>query len=106
LKKQFFLFENQYTGFDALFIDYYTNTRFKIDQELEADLFALKMMNELGFGFSIEKYRSTLKAIQDEQETKSSLLKPDPSKFHKTLQSKSEGFSSSLNVESLFKELV
>lgn len=31
LKKQFFLFENQYTGFDALFIDYYTNTRYKID---------------------------------------------------------------------------
>lgn len=30
LRKQLFFFQNQYTGFDALFIDYYTNTRFKI----------------------------------------------------------------------------
>ena len=63
LKKQLFLFENQYTGFDALFIDYYTNTRFKIDQELDSDLFSLKIMNEMGIKFSIDKYKATLKVI-------------------------------------------
>ena len=41
------MFENQYTGFDALFIDYYTNTRYKIDQELEADLFAAYLLMPL-----------------------------------------------------------
>ena len=68
LKKQMFLFENQYTGFDALFIDYYTNTRFKIDQELQADLFALNIMKEMGFiqNFTGDQYRKTLKVIQDE----------------------------------------
>jgi hypothetical protein len=25
LRKQYFMFENQYIGFDALFMDYYTN---------------------------------------------------------------------------------
>jgi len=29
-------------------MDYYTNTRFNLDQELEADLFALKVMKENG----------------------------------------------------------
>ena len=71
------MFENQYTGFDALFIDYYTNTRYKIDQELEADLFALKIMNEMGLEFSVEKYKETLKIIQDEEEIKQKLLKID-----------------------------
>ena len=71
------MFENQYTGFDALFIDYYTNTRYKIDQELEADLFALKIMNEMGLEFSVEKYKETLKIIQDEEEMKQKLLKID-----------------------------
>ena len=33
LKRQLFLFNNQYTGFDALFVDYFTNTRFTLDQE-------------------------------------------------------------------------
>lgn len=30
LKKQMSLFTNQYTGIDALFIDYYTNNRFSL----------------------------------------------------------------------------
>jgi hypothetical protein len=28
LKKQLFMFTNQYTGFDAIFIEYFTNTRY------------------------------------------------------------------------------
>ena len=31
LRKQFFFFENQYIGFDALMIEYYTNARFTLD---------------------------------------------------------------------------
>ena len=31
LKRQLFLFNNQYTGFDALFIDHFTNTRYTLD---------------------------------------------------------------------------
>ena len=30
LKKQLMGFKNQYTGFDALFIDYYTNSRYEL----------------------------------------------------------------------------
>jgi hypothetical protein len=48
LRKQYFFFENQYIGFDALFIDYYTNTRYTLDQEFESDLLALKLMKEMG----------------------------------------------------------
>jgi len=57
------LFETGYTGFDALFIDYYTNQRYKIDQELEVDMFALNMMIEIGIDFSLDDYRNTLKII-------------------------------------------
>ena len=104
LKKQLFLFENQYTGFDALFIDYYTNTRFKIDQELEADLFSLKIMNEMGLEFSIEKYKSTLKVLQDEQETKNELMRVDTSQFESVFRNKSGEFKSNINVEKIFLE--
>ena len=31
LRRQLFFFNNQYTGFDALFLDYYTNTRFTLE---------------------------------------------------------------------------
>ena len=31
LKRQLFLFTNQFTGFDALFVDYFTNTRYSLD---------------------------------------------------------------------------
>jgi len=41
LRRQLFMFNNQYTGFDALFVDYFTNTRYTLDQEGEADLIAL-----------------------------------------------------------------
>jgi hypothetical protein len=71
------LFENQYTGFDALFIDYFTNTRFKIEQEIEADLFALRVMSEMGIKFNVEDYRTTLKVLQDENITKEKLLMID-----------------------------
>lgn len=63
VKKQLFLFETGYTGFDALFIDYYTNQRYKIDQELEVDLFALNMMREIGIDFNLDDYRNILKII-------------------------------------------
>ena len=49
LRKQLFMFNNQYTGFDAVFIEYFTNTRYMLDQEAEADLLALKVMKECGF---------------------------------------------------------
>jgi len=52
LKKQLFLFTNQYTGFDAVFIEYFTNTRFLLDQEAEADLLAIRVMNECGFSLT------------------------------------------------------
>jgi len=57
------LFETGYTGFDALFIDYYTNQRYKIDQELEVDMFALNMMREIGIDFNLDDYRNVLKII-------------------------------------------
>lgn len=31
IRRQLFFFNNQFTGFDALFLDYYTNTRFTLD---------------------------------------------------------------------------
>jgi Zn-dependent protease with chaperone function len=31
LRRQYFLFGNQYIGFDALFMDYYTNSRYTLD---------------------------------------------------------------------------
>ena len=69
LKRQLFLFTNQYTGFDALFIDHFTNTRYTLDQEVEADLLALRLMHEIGFltngNFNKEVYRSILKLIQE-----------------------------------------
>ena len=47
------MFENQYIGFDALFIEYYTNGRYSNEQELEADMFALRVMRECGLsGFN------------------------------------------------------
>ena len=46
------MFTNQYTGFDAVFIEYFTNTRFTISQEAEADLLAIKILHESGFNLS------------------------------------------------------
>ena len=63
------MFTNQYTGFDALFIDHFTNTRYTLDQEVEADLLALRLMHEIGFftagNFNKEVYRNILKLIQE-----------------------------------------
>ena len=68
LKRQLFLFNNQYTGFDALFIDHFTNTRYTLDQEVEADLLAIRLMQEIGLiqdsNFTEEVYKDILKAIQ------------------------------------------
>jgi beta-lactamase regulating signal transducer with metallopeptidase domain len=73
LKHQLFLFTNSYTGFDALFIDHFTNTRYTLDQEAQADLLALKLMEEIGFQrLSHEKYKELLKIIQNQDS------KPDP----------------------------
>ena len=67
LRKQLFFFENQYIGFDALMIEYYTNSRFTLDQELEADMFALRAMSECGLALmNVEHYRSILKVIENE----------------------------------------
>jgi hypothetical protein len=61
------MFENQYIGFDALFMDYYTNARFTLDQELEADLFALRIMNDLGIPIrEVSFYRNILKICDAE----------------------------------------
>ena len=59
------LFTNQYTGFDALFIDYYTNSRYSVNQASEADIIALGVMRDIGLleRFTVEKYRATLKVI-------------------------------------------
>lgn len=43
------MFTNQYTGFDAVFIEYFTNSRYLLDQEAEADLLAIRVVHECGF---------------------------------------------------------
>jgi predicted Zn-dependent protease len=63
LKKQLFMFTNQYTGFDAVFIEYFTNTRYLLDQEAEADLLAIRVMHECGFRLSLDQYRQMLKLL-------------------------------------------
>ena len=71
LRKQLFFFENQYIGFDALMIEYYTNSRFTLDQELEADMFALRVMLECGLALrDVEHYRSILKVLENEKDLK------------------------------------
>tara|TARA_B110000285_G_C14830847_1_gene470814 strand:+ start:148 stop:321 length:174 start_codon:yes stop_codon:yes gene_type:complete len=42
---------------------------------LEADLLALKIMKEMGFNFDSDKYKKTLKVMQDEKEIKENLIK-------------------------------
>ena len=43
------MFQNEYTGFDAAFEEYFTNTRYTLTQEAEADLLALRVIQECGF---------------------------------------------------------
>jgi predicted Zn-dependent protease len=57
------MFQNSFTGFDAAFIDYFTNLRFTVTQECEADLLALKIMNEVGFSLTSLEYKSLLKLL-------------------------------------------
>ena len=73
LKKQLFLFDNGYIGFDALFIDYYTNYRYNVDQEINADILALSIMKQIGISFNQIQYKNTLKIIQDENLVKQKL---------------------------------
>ena len=63
-------FKNQYTGYDALFIDYFTNLRHTLDQEVHADLGAVTEMARIGYNLSGEEYKEVLKAMrQVEEET-------------------------------------
>lgn len=57
------MFTNEYTGFDAAWIDYFTNSRFTLDQEAEADLIALKVICECGFYLSTSQYKQILKFV-------------------------------------------
>ena len=66
LRRQLFLFTNQYTGFDALFIDHFTNMRYTLDQEAEADQLALRILEENAFdALTPDQYRNILKLMQD-----------------------------------------
>ena len=52
-------------------IEYYTNSRFTLDQELEADMFALRVMRECGLALrDVEHYRSILKVLENEKDLK------------------------------------
>jgi hypothetical protein len=68
LRRQYVMFENQYIGFDALFTDYFTNQRYTLDQELEADMFALRVMRESGLGGlrSEGEYKNLLQVLEKE----------------------------------------
>ena len=55
-------------------MDYYTNSRFTLDQELEADMFALRVMNECGLRLKSEvTYRNLLQVMEREQEAKQAI---------------------------------
>ena len=45
-RRQLFFLKAKYTGYDTLFIDYLTNTRYTLDQVRKADLVALKIMTQ------------------------------------------------------------
>ena len=62
------MFQNEYTGFDAAFEEYFTNTRYTLTQEAEADLLALRVIRECGFSLSQAQYRAILKVIQNDTE--------------------------------------
>ena len=65
LKNQLFYFSNEYTGYDALFIDHFTNTRYTLEQEVEADELAWVITQDLGLlgKTDLEGYLSILKAV-------------------------------------------
>ena len=66
LKNQLFFFTNQYTGYDALFIDHFTNTRYTLEQEIQADELTWVIVADLGLmgRLDSEGYRRILKAVQ------------------------------------------
>lgn len=66
LKNQLFFFTNQYTGYDALFIDHFTNTRYTLVQEEEADQLAFMVAADMQLldAIDTEGYRHILKAVQ------------------------------------------
>lgn len=66
LKNQLFFFTNQYTGYDALFIDHFTNTRYTLEQEIQADELSWVIAADLGLigRTDSEGYRNILKAVQ------------------------------------------
>ena len=66
---------NQYTGYDALFIDHFTNTRYTLDQEQEADELTFVIMQDIGLlkQTNTEGYRAILKAVQGDSTAASCL---------------------------------
>ena len=67
LRKQLFFFKNEYTGYDALLVDHFTNTRYTLAQEQEADELAFVILNDMGLLLANTMvYRNVLKAIQGE----------------------------------------
>ena len=68
-----FLFETGQIGFDALFIDYYTNQRYTIEQEIAADAVAFKIIDELGLKLDQDGYRQLFRLLQDESAKKKEL---------------------------------
>ena len=71
-------------------MDYYTNARFTLDQEIEADMFALRVMNECGLSFTTLKapqssedngivvYRKVLQILESENDAKKVLQESVP----------------------------
>ena len=67
LKKQLLLSHSNYTGYDAIFQEYFTNQRFTREQEEECESLALKVLLDCGFHLSHDQYRSVLKLVQGEE---------------------------------------
>lgn len=71
LRKQLFFFTNEYTGYDALLVDHFTNTRYTLEQEQEADELAFVILRDLDLlskTTDSNMYRQILKAVQEQGE--------------------------------------
>lgn len=61
-------------------MDYYTNGRYTLDQELEADMLALRIMNECGLHLpSEDNYKRLLQILEREPSSKHELIISTPS---------------------------
>ena len=66
LRRQLFFFQNEYTGYDALFIDHFTNTRYTLQQEERSDELTFQIAERMGLlqgKMDSEAYREVLKAV-------------------------------------------